>query len=41
MQRIRLLEEPLEKDYGSDLLSLIAGYDVDAVCHDILLLPSL
>ena len=30
MQRMKLLEEPLEKDYGSDLLSLIAGYDVDA-----------
>jgi hypothetical protein len=29
-QRIKLLEEPLEKDYGNDLLSLIAGYDVDA-----------
>jgi hypothetical protein len=30
MQRIEPLEDPLEIAYGSDILSLIAGHDVDA-----------
>jgi|OpeIllAssembly_1097287.scaffolds.fasta_scaffold2711590_2 hypothetical protein len=30
MQRTKPLEDPREIAYGSDILSLIAGYDVDA-----------
>jgi hypothetical protein len=29
LQRIEPLEDPLEITYGSDILSLIAGHDVD------------
>jgi hypothetical protein len=28
--RVKPLEDPIEIAYGSDILSLIAGYDVDA-----------
>ena len=30
MQRTKPLEDPFEIAYGSDILSLVAGYDVDA-----------